>query len=299
MESLKGWTLRPLDERPLRPGKSLIITLTDLITDMPDGPTSCYCQVDMPVGQRNGRDVPVKKTIGPIIKSKTIIANDRVGIGTGKPGSTLEVNGAVRARGGDPGNYGMANNGFFFTGTGDTDSGMSSLANGDLALFVNDRKAVEINNTIVGNTVNDHGQVDLTIKGNIKTEKVDKTNGNIDVSGKLTGQGDLEVAGKIIGHSDLTIDANLSAGGRIQDKTGDVMPVGSILAFCGTEAPDGWLLCWGQGIPYYNDAYKKLYGKLYQVLGSPELFIDTNTNGNHFRIPDLRDRFIVSTGSTY
>ena len=250
-ESLKGWVLRPLDERPLPPGKSLIITLTGLKTDMPDGPTSCYCQVDMPLGQRNGRDVLVQKTLGPIIKSKTIVANDRVGIGTGKPGSTLDVHGGVRARGGSPGNYGSANNGFFFNGRGDTDSGMSSLEDGELAFFANNVKAVNIQEK----DVTKDGQVDRQIN--------------------MSVLGDLHIKKAEQGSS----GGNLSLDGRMQDKTGDVMPVGSIIAFGGSKPPTGWLLCNGQSIAS-GDQFKELR----TVVGGD-------------RVPDLHDRFILGSGN--
>ncbi|RJP42512.1 MAG: hypothetical protein C4547_00260 [Phycisphaerales bacterium] len=63
-------------------------------------------------------------------------AGDRVGIGTQSPGSSLEVNGGVRARGGPPGGFGVNNNGYAFSGNGgDNDSGLFSLANGQVSVY--------------------------------------------------------------------------------------------------------------------------------------------------------------------
>ena len=54
------------------------------------------------------------------------------------------------------------------------------------------------------------------------------------------------------------------------------LPVGSIIAFGGSDAPNGWLLCVGQAIS------QSTYPNLFAVIG--------NT------VPDLRSRFIVGSG---
>ena len=59
-----------------------------------------------------------------------------------------------------------------------------------------------------------------------------------------------------------------------------VCPAGTIVAYSGSTAPSGWLLCNG------GTFSSSQYPKLYEVLGSTTL-------------PDLRDRFIVGGGSTY
>ncbi|RJP42513.1 MAG: hypothetical protein C4547_00265 [Phycisphaerales bacterium] len=72
-------------------------------------------------------------------------AGNRVGIGTRSPGSSLEVNGGVRARGGPPGGFGVNNNGYAFSGNGgDNDSGMFSSADGLLQFFTNNQEHVRI-----------------------------------------------------------------------------------------------------------------------------------------------------------
>ncbi len=68
-----------------------------------------------------------------------------VGIGTLTPGSSLEVNGGVRARGGSPGSSGVNNNGYAFSGNGgDNDSGMFSSADGQLEFYNNAQERVRI-----------------------------------------------------------------------------------------------------------------------------------------------------------
>jgi microcystin-dependent protein len=49
----------------------------------------------------------------------------------------------------------------------------------------------------------------------------------------------------------------LEVNGRIKDQTGYVMPVGTILAYAGRAAPEGWLMCDGQTISL-DDKYKHL-----------------------------------------
>lgn len=54
------------------------------------------------------------------------------------------------------------------------------------------------------------------------------------------------------------------------------MPVGTVVSFFGSAAPNGWLLCDGSGIA------QSTYPNLYALIG-----------GN---VPDLRSRFIIGAG---
>ena len=72
--------------------------------------------------------------------------------------------------------------------------------------------------------------------------------------------------------------AKLDVNGRIKDQTGYVVPVGSIVAYYGATAPQGWLPCDGSAIP--ADAK---YQELKTALGR------TNT-------PDLRGRTLIGAG---
>ncbi len=72
--------------------------------------------------------------------------------------------------------------------------------------------------------------------------------------------------------------AKLEVNGRIKDQTGYVMPVGSIVAYHGAAAPDGWLWCDGSTIPQ-EDKYKDLKG----LLGKSTT-------------PDLRGRTLIGGG---
>ncbi|MCB0636118.1 MAG: tail fiber protein [Lewinella sp.] len=112
----------------------------------------------------------------------------------------------------------------------------------------------------------------LTVTGDIHNDRTSMVLGKPGQSdGSLVVHGAIEAKAGTVKASD-----NVEAGGRMRDKTGDVMPVGSIIAYGGSTLPDGWLLCDGQ-TSFGNN---KLYADLKRVL-------DSN------KTPDLRTRFIV------
>ena len=82
-----------------------------------------------------------------------------------------------------------------------------------------------------------------------------------------------------VGIGTTTPSEKLEVKGRIKDKTGYVMPVGSINAFAGTTAPAGWLLC--DGVTYNDSQYPELAAVIGNAYGS---------SGSTFRVPDLRGR---------
>lgn len=76
----------------------------------------------------------------------------------------------------------------------------------------------------------------------------------------------------------MSIEGNgqVQVAGRVLDKTGEVMPVGSIIAYGGQSVPTGWLACDGRPID------QQQYADLYNLVGA--------------NVPDLRSRFIVGAG---
>lgn len=84
----------------------------------------------------------------------------------------------------------------------------------------------------------------------------------------------------------LEVAGNLKTNGRLHDKTGIVMPVGTVIAFAGTleNIPDGWLLCDGRALERNNAQYADLFAVLGTSWGAP----DADT----FNVPDLRGMFL-------
>jgi hypothetical protein len=81
----------------------------------------------------------------------------------------------------------------------------------------------------------------------------------------------------------------LEVNGRIKDKTGFVMPVGTILPYGGASAPDGWLLCNGA------DISRTTYADLFAVIGT---IYGAGNGSSTFNIPDLRGIFLRGAGTS-
>jgi hypothetical protein len=89
--------------------------------------------------------------------------------------------------------------------------------------------------------------------------------------------------------------SKLTVNGRIEDETGFVMPVGSIIPWAGPapNPPKGWLLCDG------NEVSKAVYSDLFQVIGTNWGEGSGSDGAEKFRIPDLRGQFLRGwSGST-
>jgi microcystin-dependent protein len=131
---------------------------------------------------------------------------------------------------------------------------------------------------------------DLDVKENVIIE------GTVEVKKKITALGDLSVNENLAVGKNAEIGGNLKTKGRVSDKTGDVMPVGSVIAYAGTNPPPGWLPCNGL---WYHD---KDHLELYKALGSPQLKDIKWNDGvirSAFQLPDLRSRFIVGAGQGF
>lgn len=76
--------------------------------------------------------------------------------------------------------------------------------------------------------------------------------------------------------------------GRLQDRTGLVSPVGGMMAFAGTSAPSGWLLCDGAAVS------RASYSELFAVVGTS---YGAGNGSTTFHVPDLRGRTSVGAGA--
>ena len=87
-----------------------------------------------------------------------------------------------------------------------------------------------------------------------------------------------------VGISNSSPTSQLSVAGRIEDVTGFVTPVGSIMAFAGVNVPKGWLLCDGSSLS--RNQYQELFNAIATSWG------DGANPGLSFALPDLRGQFL-------
>jgi len=84
-----------------------------------------------------------------------------------------------------------------------------------------------------------------------------------------------------VGIGKVEPEARLHVDGRIKDKTGYLVPVGTIIAKVGPQQLDGWLLCDGQ--TFETSAYPDLFNLLKYDFGG---------SGSQFQVPNLYDQFL-------
>ena len=70
------------------------------------------------------------------------------------------------------------------------------------------------------------------------------------------------------------------------------VPVGSVIAYAGSVAPESWLLAQGQAL---NAVANPQYAHLYTIIGNTF----GGTDNTNFQLPNPQDRFIIGSGSTY
>jgi microcystin-dependent protein len=109
----------------------------------------------------------------------------------------------------------------------------------------------------------------------------------LDVAGNIRTSSDIIVDGVVrAGDGTVSITGNIEVSGRIQDKTGVVMPVGTVIAFAGTldKIPEGWLLCDGAILDRNDAEYAELFATIGTAWGAPD--------AGHFYVPDMRGMFL-------
>lgn len=116
----------------------------------------------------------------------------------------------------------------------------------------------------------------MTVKGTLNA------NGPVNATNGLTVTGSLNV-------STIVPSGNLNISGRVRDNYGYLVPPGTIVAFAGTTAPSGWLLCDGAT---KDKSIQPELSELKLVLGSTYGPETTNT----FVLPNLKGRVPMGSG---
>lgn len=297
-DSLKGWKLTPTKALPLLPGQSLLVTLRGLTTDQPDGPASCYCQVDMTHLNAYGKVAKTMlKVIGPLVKSGLSVAGRTGEGGAARPTITANANVEVQGNLTTQANLDVA---------GDLGvAGDLSVTGGDVNIESANAgqmgPRLRLTNTGGGQGATpaiDFSPYDTRREwyGDIPAVRIhcqDDANysGHLIISTKGPGPAQpLRERLSLSSSGDLKVEGDISGKGQVRDKNGLVVPVGTVVAFAGRQIPAGWLECRGQRCYLHTGDYAALQ----QVLGA-ETF--NAWNGTYFIVPDLAGRFIVGAGS--
>jgi microcystin-dependent protein len=216
----------------------------------------------------------------PITISPFNIVNGNLGIGIANPQSKLEVNGNFEVINGFL-KIGFTSNSYGITG------GLGSRIEFGSAGYTNSKPNVSIEESYGLNLIGSTGKPVKILSADLIVNDGNLGIGNANPSKKLDVTGDAHVSGATTLDGMVTVgtnntNADLVVKGRIRDKTGDVMPVGAIIAFGGASLPPaGWLLCNGQSIA--SDPADRSYQNLRSTLGANN-------------VPDLRARFILGSG---
>lgn len=164
-----------------------------------------------------------------------------------------------------------------------SENGMINLTSYDDTTVRSISGIVNINSDRKNVNINSFEDLELTSKqGDIS---MDSLNGDINI----TSLHDINITPG--SESQVTIAGSIKAkkiiqGGSSPSDSGLLIPVGTIMAYCGTSSPSGWFICNG------SEYDKIIYNDLYLVIGTT-----FGGSGNNFAVPDMRGRTMV--GASY
>ncbi|WP_437746871.1 phage tail protein [Sorangium sp. So ce1504] len=252
--TLQEWTFTPTSDVDLAPQAFLELSLSKLVTSHPDGPTHLVLRYSAVPGYWDGELVcPIEKA--PLVFGHKVDATHdhrgNVGIGRSSPDAGLSLDGHLWM----PDGKEIQN-----TGTLIFRADVDNNTLGDVAHFYHPWGAREpaLKVTKTGEL---HPSGTLVLRPPLAQDQAE----NAVILAKLTG-GDKDV-GLLIGtqkNGDHQIALRLTPEGRVKDKSGFLVPVGTIVAYAGDAAPEGWLLC-------DRGAYKRAapeYSDLFEVIGT-------------------------------
>ncbi|KYF89548.1 hypothetical protein BE20_20165 [Sorangium cellulosum] len=272
---LLEWELTPASDVALAPQEFLELKVSNLAPSEPSGTVHLELRYRAVPGYRDGEIFcPIEKV--PLIFGR----GDKrlcVGMGVSEPDAELHVrNGNIRVESGELQHVDMLT--FRSNTRGSSRSEAASFYHGD-----SETPVMELSS---------HGKLRLNpYYSELQSARpfVFRT----DVA--TNGGADDEIAARFFKKDETVPLMTLTASGRIRDKMGPLVPVGTIIAYGGGVAfyvPDGWLVC--NGATYKSNDYPDLATVIqHAYAGQSPIAAD------EFRVPDLRTRVPVGVGSGY
>ncbi|KYG03044.1 hypothetical protein BE21_53625 [Sorangium cellulosum] len=265
---LLEWVLTPGSAVELAPQESLTLTLSNLATLHPSGTADLELRYSAVPGYWDG------EILCPIEKAPLVFGrgdeSDRIGIGGNAPDARLYVrNGDLLLDSGQLQNTGPLVLRSDVGNTGDADSARFFRQGETTPLMV----------------LSSEGRLRLNGEG----AELQSARPFVFRTDVTTNGAEDEIAARFFKKNETTPLMTLTASGRVKDKTGFVVPVGTLVAYGGDSAPEGWLMCHGQ------EESRQTYADLFAVIGET---YGTAAAGK-FRVPDLRTRVPVGVGTGY
>ena len=98
----------------------------------------------------------------------------------------------------------------------------------------------------------------------------------------------------------LLVGGNVEADGRVEDKSGELVPVGTIAPYAFSNAPagGGWLICDGSAISNTDPRYVDLVAQLRAEAGGNSAHPYYHSDPDKATLPDLRGRFARGLDTT-
>ncbi|WP_438043961.1 phage tail protein [Sorangium sp. So ce128] len=275
--TLLEWTFTPTREGvELAPQAFLELSLSKLVTSHPDGPTHLVLRYSAVPDYWDGEIVcPIEKA--PLVFGRRVDADHdhrgNVGIRRGLPGTGLSLDGDLLLHSKEVQNVGT------LVFRSDVDGSSEDVA----AQFF---KKGETDALLA---LTSKGDLHPAGKLSLKSPHAEQAPAAVIEADNRASSGDLGLRIRTQKGGSLQDSALITPEGRVKDKTGFLVPVGTIVAYAGAEAPEGWLLCHGQTVS------RTTYPELFAAIGTT--YDPSNTTD--FTVPNLQTRVPVGASADY